>query len=351
MVNTLLSVVGIYRMKKKASIGIIGLGMIGGSLALALNDGYEVIGYDTDASTRDYAVEHGFCRIVDPNDMGCCEVVFVCVPLAAMKSVLDGLVIANDTIITDVASVKLPFKDTRGRYVGGHPMAGTERGGITAAKPHLFQNAYWIITESGDDADTVKAIVESIGALPLYMSAEEHDKAVAAFSHVPHAVAYALTTSALGAGVQPIAGSGFLDTTRIAQSDEAFWTEVFSLNGQNVSRGIKSAIEELKAIDGMIERGDRDGLVGYLGAARQKRAALSRIDLGGEALYVDLVDRLGEFERITGIIARAGIDVRNIALVPGREGAAGALRLEFADQNDRARAEAVLGQGGETWRK
>lgn len=337
-------------MQEKTKIGIIGLGMIGGSLALALNDRYDVLGYDTDASTRAYALEHALCRIVSPDDMGCCEIVFVCVPVSAMKSVLDGLSEMSDAIITDVASVKLPYKDTRGRYVGGHPMAGTERGGIAAAKPHLFQNAYWIITGGGDDALTVKKTVESIGAIPLFMTAEEHDRAVAVFSHVPHAMAYALTTSALDAGVQPIAGSGFLDTTRIAQSDEAFWTEVFSLNGNNISRGIKSAIAELSAIDGMIERGDRAGLMSYLGAARQKRAALSRIDLGGEALYVDLVDRLGEFERITGAIARAGIDVRNIALVPGREGAAGALRLEFADQNDRARAEKVLDKE-ETWRK
>ncbi|MCH5162922.1 MAG: prephenate dehydrogenase/arogenate dehydrogenase family protein [Clostridiales bacterium] len=337
--------------EKKTKIGIIGLGMIGGSIALALRGTSDVYGYDTDAGTCAYAEEHGFCRIAEIADMKDFDVVFVCVPLAVMGEVLGGLSDkVGNAIITDVASVKMPYEKTRGRYVGGHPMAGTENGGIMSAKPHLFQNAYWIITGYGESAERVGEVVRSMGAIPITMSAEDHDRAVSVFSHVPHAVAYALTAAAIDASVSPIAGSGFLDTTRIAKSDEKFWTEVFSLNAKNVTDGIKSVVGELNAVREMIERGDRIGLCDYLGTTRQKRAALGKVDLGGEALYVDLVDRVGEFERITGAIARAGINLKNIALVPGREGANGALRLEFADQNDMIKAKAVLGEE-ETWQE
>ena len=333
-------------MANKRQIGIIGLGLIGGSLALALKD-HRVLGWDSDEVTCEYAQNNGFCEVAEVSGMKDCDVVFVCVPVAAMKSALERAygVLGDSVIISDVASVKAPFELAKGRYVGGHPMAGTEKGGIASSKPHLFQNAYWVITSTGSDADVVTGIVKSIGALPLYMTAADHDRAVAMYSHVPHAVAYALASAALDSSVKPIAGSGFLDTTRIAKSDEKFWTEVFSLNSANVSAGISAYISELTKLNSFIERGDRDGMMSYISSARQKREALERADLGGEALYVDLVDRVGEFERVTGMIARAGINVKSIALVPGREDVSGALRLEFETAADRAAAEKVLKKG------
>ncbi len=332
-------------MADKQKIGIVGLGLIGGSLALALGDRFAVYGYDKDKATREHAATDKMCTVVDSlSGLKGAALVFVCVPISVMTETLDSLcdLFGDETVITDVASVKLPFAGTKRRYVGGHPMAGTERGGITAAKPHLFENAYWVITSRGKDADTVKNTVESIGAIPLFMTAEEHDRAVAAFSHVPHAAAYALTAAATDKLTAPIAGSGFLDTTRIAKSDGRFWSDVFMLNRKNVSDGIKALIYELDALDKMIEQGDRAAVEKYLCAARNKREALDRVDLGGEALYVDLVDRVGEFERVTGAVARAGISVKNIALVAGREGASGALRLEFETAEDRNRAQSVL---------
>ncbi len=318
--------------------------MIGGSIALALDGVCDVLGYDTDADVRDFARDNGFCKIVEPHRMLGCDVVFVCVPVSAVRGVLDDCIkYLPDTVVTDVASVKAPFSGVGGRYVGGHPMAGTERGGIRAAKHNLFKDAYWVITNVGSDADTVTARVRDMGAIPLFMSAEEHDRAVASYSHVPHAAAYALVSSALSSAVSPIAGSGFLDTTRIAKSDEKFWSDVFIRNSKNVADGIKSFMGELDGLRGMIERGDAAELEKYLAKARAKRLALDRSDLGGVTLYVDLVDRVGEFERITGIVARAGINLTNIALVPKREGANGALMLEFSDEKDRARAAAALG--------
>ena len=327
----------------KRKIGIIGLGLIGGSLALALNDAYDVIGYDKDERTREAARRLNI-DVSERCEMGDARIIFSCVPVFAMKTTLDMLTGKYpNAVVTDVASVKSPFAATGGRYVGGHPMAGTEKDGITAARPHLFENAYWVITGKGRDAELVADTVGAIGAKPVFMSAEEHDRSVAAFSHAPHAVAYALVASAVKDGASPIAGSGFIDTTRIAKSDGGFWSEIFALNRDNVLGALAEFRAELDAVSGMIERGETDKLKAYLDRARIKRAALDRSDLGGAELYVDLVDRVGEFERVTGVIARAGINLANIALVPAREGAGGALRLEFVSEADRERAAAALG--------
>lgn len=328
-------------------IGVIGLGLIGGSLALAFKDKNRVVGYDTDARTRELARKLGI-DVAECCEMGDAQLIFACVPVFAMKEALDTLTAKYpNAVVTDVASVKSVFSATGGRYVGGHPMAGTEKGGISAAKPHLFENAYWVITGKGDDAELVADTVRGIGAKPVFMSAEEHDRNVAAFSHAPHAVAYALVAAAVKDGASPIAGSGFIDTTRIAMSDGGFWSDIFALNRDNVVSAITEFQTELAAVKGMIERGESDRLEAYLERARNKRAALNRSDLGGAELYVDLVDRVGEFERVIGVIARAGINMTNIALVPAREGAGGALRLEFSGEADRARAADALGIGAD----
>lgn len=312
---------------------------------MSLADKYEIHGFDTDGGTRSVATERGVCNVVNSVDeLRVCDIVFVCVPVFAMREALSTArrALPDEVIIADVASVKAPFTGLISGYVGTHPMAGTERGGIFQAKAHLFQNAYWVITERGKAAECVKSVIEDTGAIPLVMSAKEHDRAVAEFSHVPHAVAYALVTAATGSGARPIAGSGFLDTTRIAQSDGKFWSTVFGSNTENIRNGIASVISELNDIDSMLADGDVAALEKYFSGARQKRLALNKTDLGGEALYVDLVDRVGEFERVTGAIARAGINVTNIALVAGREGASGALRLEFATAEERDLAAKVL---------
>ncbi len=338
----------------KTKIGIIGLGMIGGSLALALNGKYDVLGYDNDLETSDFAVKNKFCEIVSPDKMQDCEAVFVCVPVGAMSKVLGELseMLGDKTIITDVASVKVPFSKTRGRYVGGHPMAGTEVGGIRSAKKNLFENAYYVITDNGDDGKKIGGIVESLGAIPVYMTAKEHDLCVSKYSHVPHAVAYALVAASAKSNVSPIAGSGFMDTTRIAASDEKFWTDVFKYNRQNVSVGIGEMIKELETMQNMLDKEDYCALEAYIRSARLRREAIKNSGLGGEVLYVDLIDRVGEFERVTGRIAHAGINIGSISLVPGRDGVGGALRLEFKTAAERDRAEAVLSGYEEvkTWR-
>lgn len=331
-------------MVEKQRVGVIGLGLIGGSIALALKDEYDVCGYDVDADTRKYAAEH-VCELCEISEMRDCAAVFVCVPLWCMRETLEtASKLLPNAILTDVGSVKSPFAGVCARYVGGHPMAGVERGGIRSAKSNLFTDAYWIITDVGNDADTVEKIVSHTGAIAVRMTAREHDVAVTRYSHVPHAAAYALVNAS--SDTAPIAGSGFLDTTRIAQSDEKFWTEVFALNADNVVRELEAYIGELEKIKSMVERGEREKLGETLRAARQKREALNRVDMGGEALYVDLIDRVGEFERVTGIIAKAKINMINIALVPSREGALGALRLEFSTQADKAAAERVLKEQG-----
>ncbi|MCH5158030.1 MAG: prephenate dehydrogenase/arogenate dehydrogenase family protein [Clostridiales bacterium] len=328
-------------MKKK--VGIIGLGLIGGSIAYALRNVFDIVFYDTDTFTREYAENNGLGRFTPVEDMKECEAVFVCVPLAVTKSVLESTVkLLPDVIVADVASVKEPFDSVGGRYVGTHPMAGTEKGGVCAAKAHLFENAYWIITACGGDAEVVESIIKHTGARPVKMTASEHDKAVAFFSHAPHAVSYSLVSASVGEA-SPIAGSGFFDTTRIAASSGEFWSEVFKQNKDNVLFALGRIEKELDKIKALLGADRYDELASYMNAAKLKREAIFYGEASGEAIYVDLVDRIGEFERITGKLASAGINVKSIALMPGREGAGGALRLEFESGADALLAKAALG--------
>ena len=207
----------------------------------------------------------------------------------------------------------------------------------------LFENAYWIITGSGNDSDTVEDIIIHTGAKPVRMKASEHDRAASFFSHAPHAAAYALVAASVEGGGTPTPGSGFYDTTRIAGSSGEFWSEVFKQNKDNVLFALGRIEKELDKIKALLGADRYDELASYMNAAKLKREAIFYGEASGEAIYVDLVDRIGEFERITGKLASAGINVKSIALMPGREGAGGALRLEFESGADALLAKAALG--------
>src|SRR5215203_1940646 len=182
-------------------VAVVGLGQLGGSLAAALvAAGREVSGWDVDPAARDAAAARG---VTITQDLG--GVVVLAVPLPVMDTALDGLTIADDATITDLGSVKRPvvaeleaaFGD---RFVGGHPMCGTERSGHTAVDPALFSGARWAVcVEAGTDLARWLRVAEvalAVGAEVVPVTAAEHDDAVAAISHVPHLLAAALAAAA-----------------------------------------------------------------------------------------------------------------------------------------------------------
>lgn len=225
-------------------IGIIGLGLIGGSLALDLLDrGTAVVGTDVDPTQRDLAEAAGVqVRDDTAGVAGDADLVVVAVPPAEVARVLSQIrASAPEAVITDVASVKTPATlgvvDPPPCWIGGHPMAGTERSGFAAARPGMLAGATWLLTPA-DDAErdalvTVIDLVLTVGAVPVVLDAADHDRLVAAVSHVTHLFSYALHGVAGGLGrslVDLAAGPSFRDATRVAASDPAFWADVTHRN-------------------------------------------------------------------------------------------------------------------------
>jgi prephenate dehydrogenase len=210
-------------------VAVVGLGQLGGSLAAALvGAGRTVSGWDTDPAARDAAEARG---VGITRELA--GVVVLAVPLPAMSSALDGLDLHADSTVTDLGSVKQPVLDTVGavhgeRFVGGHPMCGTERSGHTAVDPSLFLGARWALClEPGTDLRRwlrVAEIALAAGAEVVPTTAAEHDDAVAAISHVPHLLAAALAAAAgdVGPLAHALAAGSFRDGTRVAGSDPAF---------------------------------------------------------------------------------------------------------------------------------
>ena len=218
-------------------VAVVGLGQLGGSLTAALVDaGRPVSGWDVDPAARDAAQARG---VTVSRELA--GIVVLAVPLPAMGTALDGLTVDPDATVTDLGSVKTPVLERLGprlggRFVGGHPMCGTERSGHTAVDPGLFTGARWALClEQDTDPHRWLRVAEmaiAVGAEVVPVTAAEHDDAVAAISHVPHLLAAALAAAADEAGplARALAAGSFRDGTRVAGSDPAFVTAMVEGN-------------------------------------------------------------------------------------------------------------------------
>ncbi|MGY1698621.1 prephenate dehydrogenase/arogenate dehydrogenase family protein [Geodermatophilus sp. SYSU D00766] len=234
-------------------VGVVGLGQLGGSLAAALvAAGREVRGWDVDPAAREAAAARGV-RVTRE----LAGVVVLAVPLPDTAAALDGLDVDPAATVTDVGSVKEPVLATvgaalGGRFVGGHPMAGTERAGHAATDPALFRGARWALClEPGTELPRWLRAAEvalDAGAEVVPVTAAEHDAAVAAVSHVPHLLAAALAAAAGEAGplALALAAGSFRDGTRVAGSDPAFVTAMVEGNAGPTAAALDRVLAQLR---------------------------------------------------------------------------------------------------------
>ncbi|WP_336030395.1 prephenate dehydrogenase/arogenate dehydrogenase family protein [Geodermatophilus sp. FMUSA9-8] len=234
-------------------VGVVGLGQLGGSLAAALvAAGREVRGWDVDPAAREAAAARGV-RVT--RELG--GVVVLAVPLPAMADALDGLDVDPAATVTDLGSVKVPVLGSvgaalGGRFVGGHPMAGTERSGHAATDPDLFRGARWALClEPGTELPRWLRAAEvalDAGAEVVPVTAAEHDDAVAAVSHVPHLLAAALAAAAGSAGplALSLAAGSFRDGTRVIGSDPAFVTAMVEGNAGPTAAALARVLAQLE---------------------------------------------------------------------------------------------------------
>jgi prephenate dehydrogenase len=267
------------------TVAIVGVGHIGGSLAMALRgEGVEVIGVDPDAqvlarAAARGAVDRGFTA---PDAVREAEVVILAAPLEATAEVARAVMssLRPGTLVTDVGSVKgpivravEPLAQAAGvHFVGGHPMFGTEGQGVEVARAELLKGARFIVTptEHSDPGavERLCSLANALGMTPLRMSPEEHDRAVAGVSHLPYVLAVALTRSTTST---ECAGPAFRDMTRVAASPVEMWQEILSLNRSSVNAALEALIVELEALRSL----DGQALRQALEDARRRRTDLN----------------------------------------------------------------------------
>jgi prephenate dehydrogenase len=235
-------------------VSVVGLGQLGGSLAAALAAaGRPVTGWDVDEAARDAAAARGVQISQDVDG-----VVVLAVPLPAMTTALDGLTVGPEATITDLGSVKGPvlrvLRERWGtRFVGGHPMCGTERSGHTAVDPGLFTGARWAVCLEEDTELPrwlrVAEVALAVGAEVVPVTAAEHDDAVAAISHVPHLLAAALAEAAADAGplALALAAGSFASGTRVIGSDPAFVTAMVEANAGPTAEALARVLAHLES--------------------------------------------------------------------------------------------------------
>ncbi len=265
--------------KRPARITIIGLGLIGGSLGLAIKKTVPsavVIGYSRTASTTDRALRTGAIDIgisTAEDSALKADIVFICTPVRAVKDIFRTIAPAlkRGCIVTDAASTKAEVMEWAARYlpahvnfIGGHPMAGKEVAGIDAAEATLFQNCVWCLTPSAEASpNSVKRLtilLRKLGTRPLMIDPARHDLLVAGISHLPLVLSSALvsctTRSELWNEMARLASTGYRDVTRLASGDSRIYTDICLTNRQSITRWIDNFTRELQRFRRLVADGD-----------------------------------------------------------------------------------------------
>ncbi|MCM1124609.1 MAG: prephenate dehydrogenase [Eubacterium sp.] len=355
--------------------GFIGLGLIGGSIAKAIRNHFpdaHIIAYDPNAASLELAakeqVADEICSSID-NSFHSCDYVFLCAPVTHNDKNLLILskYLSPDTILTDVGSVKTDIHrqverlGLKNQFIGGHPMTGSERFGYPNSKAALLENAYYILTPSDsvpkDKLAEYHNLVESIGAIPLILSYEEHDYVTAAISHLPHVIAASLVNLVKNADskegvMKMIAAGGFKDITRIASSSPAMWQQICLTNTENISKLLKLYIKSLTDISVCLDQHAEDALYDFFDTARNYRESFTNTSSGPikaeHVLTVDIADKPGAIAAIASLLAMHDVSIKNIGINHNRELAEGALRIEFYDKNAITQATDIMTSHGYT---
>jgi prephenate dehydrogenase len=270
---------------------VLGVGLIGGSIGLAARRrcGAHVSGYDPDPRACATALELGAIDEQAPDIAAAvsgAQVVFAAAPVGALaQTVREALAAAGpDCVVSDVGSTKLALQDAREdpRFVGGHPLAGAETAGVAHAQEDLFDGATWYLTPapSADRAlyMRLRGVIERIGARPVEIEADAHDRLMACVSHLPHVLANVLVTQAAEAfereGCPPAGGPSLRDTIRVAGANTAIWTDIYLANRAALIDAIEQTIGGLEDVRAALTRADAGSLAAWNERARAARTQL-----------------------------------------------------------------------------
>jgi prephenate dehydrogenase len=336
---------------------VVGTGLIGASIGLGLRArGWHVTGTDSAVERAEAAREHGALDAVGLDADA--ELTFVATPVStvadAARQALEG-----GGVVTDVGSVKGPIVAAVGssRFVGGHPMAGSEQEGLRGADPELFEGATWVLTPTETtDANAyakVRSVVSSLGADVVAVTPERHDSLVALVSHLPHLTAATLMCLAVDGAQEDatllrLAAGGFRDMTRVAAGHPGIWPDICAENRAAIVAALDRLLGALADMRGVVAAGDRRGLLHTLEAARAARtnlpAGVARPE-GLSEVRIPVADRPGVLAEVTTLAGELSVNIVDLEIAHSAEGERGVLLLVVdAVDAERLRAE-LVGRG------
>lgn len=349
--------------------GFIGLGLIGGSIAKALRAAYpnmRIIAYDRDKATLKLAEADGVINDSFPyigSQFGTCDIIFLCAPVSNNDENLLELkqYLSPDALLTDVGSVKTDIHEhikaagLERQFIGGHPMAGSERTGYLNSKSLLLENAYYILTPtesvSPEKIEFYRKLVLGMNAIPLILSCDQHDYITAAVSHVPHVVSASLVNLVKNSDskehlMRMIAAGGFKDITRISSSSAVMWQQICLTNRDNIVKLLDDYITELEKIREEVSEGKEQEIYDFFDSARVYRDTFSNSPSGpikkNFSLKVDIPDQAGAIAKIVDLLSEHNLSIKNIGISHNREYEEGLMFLEFYEESSHDAAFEVL---------
>ena len=334
--STVVSDVG----SRQLTAGVIGLGLVGGSVALALRElGYVVGGIDREEASVERALSDG---VIDseglPPDAA---LTVVATPVDHIPDGVRQALSATAGWVTDTGSVKGAIADavSDSRFVPSHPMAGSEQSGLAGARPDLFRGAAWVITPTLDTSDNTLAamheLVVAMGADPVTLEPVAHDRMVATVSHVPHLTAAVLMNVASQRSDEHLAmlrlaAGGFRDMTRIASGSPDIWPPICLQNSDAILDALDAVMEGLSELRDAVDRSDADAIRSALADARSARISLpteSTLPPGLAEVRVRVKDEPGELATITGLAAELDVNIFGLEIAHSAEGPTGVIVL------------------------
>jgi prephenate dehydrogenase len=354
-------------------IAIIGLGLIGGSIAKALKDRLNITcitAVDNNESSIRQAIEEGYIQegSTELNDsVYNSDIIFLCTPVKYTLEYLSLLYgnVKENCILTDTASTKkeiisyINSLDNPPCFVGGHPMAGTEKAGFASSFSHLFENAYYILSPSKNSSkeafELLTEIIKGIGAIPIKLDAKDHDIITATISHVPHVIASALVNLVRQSDsperkMQVLAAGGFKDITRIASSNPQIWESIILSNRQEVKETLNKLVKTISTFIEYIDNNNSSNIYNFFESARNYRNTFSNNRIGlidpQNELIIDVVDKPGIIGEIATLLGKNGVNIKNINVSNSREFEQGCLRITLPDSESVKAAYNLLSDKG-----
>ncbi len=345
---------------KTLHIAFIGLGLIGGSIAKGFRRQklpMHIYAYARQKDVLEIARADGTINEIldsasDPR-LCQCDYIFLCTPVADAVRYMEQIcpLMKPGCILTDVGSTKTEIHKAAERlgllncFIGGHPMAGSEKSGYAYATDHLVENAYYVLTPAPQvpsaQVESFRNLVSTLGAIVLVLDHDKHDYVVAAISHLPHIIASSLVNLVKDSDdenhtMKTVAAGGFKDITRIASASPVMWQQICLTNGGHISSVLEDYISSLNQTLSSIRKQEADPLYQLFDEARDYRDSMPTASMGplkkDYSIYCDIVDESGAIATIATILATHQINIKNIGIIHNREFEEGVLKVAFYDQ-------------------